>query len=137
MKIEKIFFDQTQKDFVAELADTDKTYSMTMCDFEESEIKKASVLADQICSWLESNESVARDFCAAKLLDLKNETWLEEGEEPLSQDKFRNTIALCSIIAFGDGSFTLYFDDNDIFWGHSIAVEIDENLVLQDAELAG
>ena len=71
------------------------------------------------------------------MLSLKNETWLEEDEEPLTKERFAEIITLKSIAAYSDGSLTLYFDDNDIFWGHSIVVNVKKNHVLHDASIAG
>ena len=82
------------------------------------------------------NDESARAFCASKLLRLKNETWLEDQEEPITRETFIETLELEGITAFSDGSFSLYFDENDIFWGHSIVVDVEDN-VLIDANLAG
>lgn len=136
MKFDSIIFDPDKKDFVAILSNFAKKYSLLLLDFQENEIEKATKLAYEICSWLELNDESARVFCASKLLRLKNETWLEDQEQPFTKEKFIETLELRSIIAFSDGSFSLYFDDNDIFWGHSIVVDV-ENSVLLDANLAG
>jgi hypothetical protein len=136
MKLDNITFNRDKKNFVAVLSDSDKEYSLSLLDFEENEVEKATVLASEICSWLELNKQAARVFCASTLLSLKNETWLEEGEAPMTNEKFIETIELDGILAFSDGSFSLYFDDNDIFWGHSIVVEVEEGKLL-DADLAG
>ncbi|MDW3652525.1 MAG: DUF2262 domain-containing protein [Bacteroidia bacterium] len=39
------------------------------------------------------------------LLSLKNETWLEEGEKPLSKKEFLHKIKLESIVVFRGGEF--------------------------------
>ena len=136
MKLENLTFNRDKKDFVATLSDLDKEYGLSLLDFDENEVEKATKLASEICSWLESNKQSARVFCASTLLSLKNETWLEEGEAPMTNEKFVETIELDGILAFSDGSFSLYFDDNDIFWGHAIVVEVEEGKLL-DATLAG
>ena len=136
MKFDSITFDPDKKDFTAILSNLDKKYGLLLLDFQEDEIEKATKLAYEICSWLELNDESARVFCASKLLSLKNETWLEGQEEPLTKEEFIERLELESILAFSDGSFSLYFDDNDIFWGHGVVVNV-ENSVLLDVNLAG
>lgn len=136
MKLDSITFDPGKKHFEAIISNLDKKYSLSLLDFQENEIEAATEFAYKICLWLELNDESARVFCASKLLRLKNETWLEDQEEPITQEAFIETLELEGITAFSDGSFSLYFDDNDIFWGHSIVVDVEDN-VLIDANLAG
>ena len=56
------------------------------------------------------------------LLKLKNECWLEDDEKPISTDQLVQNIKLKSLIFYEDGDFQFWFDDGDIFWGHSIEV---------------
>ena len=137
MNVDRITFNSETENFEALISNGHKTYSISLYDFKESETNKASALVSDICSWLPSTYEIIRDFCASKLLSLKNETWLEEDEEPLTKERFAEIITLKSIAAYSDGSLTLYFDDNDIFWGHSIVVYVRKNHVLYDANIAG
>ena len=36
-----------------------------------------------------------------------------------------------------DGSITVYYDDDDMFWGHTIVVSINQNGEMTDADIAG
>lgn len=56
------------------------------------------------------------------LLDLKNGTWLEKGEKKLTANDFLRRISLSSVIVYSDGSFEFWYDDGDLFLGHSIMV---------------
>lgn len=136
MKIDSITFDPDKSNFEAIISNLDKKYSLSLLDFQENEIEAATKFAYKICLWLELNDESARVFCASKLLPLKNETWLEDQEEPITEEEFIETLDLEGITAFSDESFSLYFDDNDMFWGHSIVVDVKDN-VLIDANLAG
>jgi hypothetical protein len=68
-----------------------------------------------------------RDFAAEKLLELKNDTWLDEGDVELTAEEFMEKMTLKSITVNPDGSFDFWHDDGDLFWGHSI--QISGNLV--------
>lgn len=57
------------------------------------------------------------------LLELKNDSWLEEDEEELDAEKFEARLELESIEVRPEGEFCFWFEDGDLFWGHSITVE--------------
>jgi hypothetical protein len=44
---------------------------------------------------------------------------------------------LSSISVYPDGDFDLFFDDGDMFWGHSIIVTGNINGEFSSAEIAG
>lgn len=56
------------------------------------------------------------------LLPLKNDVWLGEGETELDADHFRMRISLEAITVYPNGAFEFWYDDGDLFWGHSIMV---------------
>lgn len=57
------------------------------------------------------------------LLELKNDSWLEEDEEELDAEKFEACLELESIEVRPEGEFCFWFADGELFWGHSITVE--------------
>ncbi len=73
----------------------------------------------------------------AGMIELKNDSWLGEDEEKLTAEKFRQLISIESIVFYEDKSCTIYCNDGDIFWGHAIAIRIDEKGKFRDADLAG
>lgn len=61
--------------------------------------------------------------CAVeKLLGLKNEHWLAEGELPVTAQEFAKRITVAEISVKADGSFEFFHGDGDLFWGHCITV---------------
>jgi hypothetical protein len=61
--------------------------------------------------------------CAVKeLLETANEWWSEHNDGTLSAQDFKSRINLESITVHPDGRFDFWFDDGDLFWGHSIEV---------------
>jgi hypothetical protein len=62
------------------------------------------------------------DFAVQELLELKNDTWLGEGETPFARERFLSRMELTSISLSDDGDFEFWHDDGDLFWGHSIQV---------------
>lgn len=71
------------------------------------------------------------------LLDLKNNSWLDEGQSPVTAMEFQGKIRLTSISIGKGGTFVLDFDDGDLFWGHTIVVEGNLKQGLTAANIAG
>jgi hypothetical protein len=59
------------------------------------------------------------------MLDLKNGTWLRDGETPLSADEFMGRLTLQSIGIEADGSSQFFYEDGGLFWGHDVIVKGD------------
>ena len=63
-------------------------------------------------------------FTEENRLDMLEEfDFLEEDEEELDAEKFEARLELESIEVRPDGEFCFWFEDGDLFWGHSITVE--------------
>lgn len=81
-----------------------------------------ALMADQ-AGW----DGKVRAFAAQKLLSLAND-WAQdagaEDEEPaeVTREQFMERMELESIQVDGDGGFEFWFNDGDLFWGHSIHV---------------
>mgnify|MGYP000913203637 FL=1 len=68
------------------------------------------------------------------LLDVKNSSWLEENELDLTENEFRKRLTLESITVMDLGDIEFWFNDGDLFWGHSILVS--GNLLTSEASYA-
>lgn len=86
---------------------------------------------------VKSNLAATAMFAAEMLLTLKNETWLQEDESPLTREQFVGRLRLQSISFKSDGSFEYFFEDGDIFWGHCIVVPVDLAGRFEEPYLAG
>jgi hypothetical protein len=62
------------------------------------------------------------DYAVEELLSLKNENWLEDDETAVSAEEFAQRMVLEMISIRSDGSFEFWYDDGELFWGHSIMV---------------
>jgi len=72
-----------------------------------------------------------------ELLELKNESWLEEDEAKLTEDAFLSRITLESIVVYPDKTFEAWFDDGDTFWGHAISVTCNLDGTTSDCGIHG
>lgn len=78
----------------------------------------AGALWDDQGGWSERIQA----FAVRELLELKNESWLDEDEAPVTEAEFRERMRLESVTVHPDGGFTFWHEDGDLFWGHSIQV---------------
>ena len=78
----------------------------------------------------------AKDYTTKKLLKLKNDLWLEEDEKEVTKKEFKARMKFTSLYVFSE-SANFYFDDGDLFWGHTIEVNVNQNLEFTDANIVG
>lgn len=76
-----------------------------------------------------------KEFASNELLELKNDCWLDEEENEISKDDFINNLEVDYIDVSPDGDFTIYCDDNNMFWGHSIIISGNINTGLETANI--
>ena len=95
----------------------------------------AVAMARDFLVWLGQNEPAAHQFAAAKLLDTHNEGW-NEGK-PISAQTFIQRMTLESVSIDPEGKVELYYNDGDLFWGHSIVVSLAKDREFKDAYTAG
>lgn len=81
-------------------------------------LRRAHALWNDAAGW----HARVLDRTVADLLDLKNDTWLDEDEKTVTADEFTQRIALQSVGIDGNGAFEFCFADGDLFWGHAIMV---------------
>lgn len=63
-----------------------------------------------------------RNYAVEKLLELKNDNWLGEGESPLTAKQFLKRMKLETVSVDADGSFEFWHNDGGLFLGHSIRI---------------
>jgi len=62
------------------------------------------------------------DYLVTKLLPLKNDSWIGQGEDEITEEQFKEKIELSSITVQEDGSYEFANDDGDLFMGHALVV---------------
>jgi hypothetical protein len=97
-------------------------------------LEKALGTIEKKIEAIRQNEPKLREFAAKKLLKLANE-W-SEGEKVTKKD-FVSRIRLEAIEFYNDRSAGLYYTDGDLFWGHTITVDLDKNGKCTRAEFQG
>jgi hypothetical protein len=67
------------------------------------------------------------EYAVEGLLDLKNDSWRDAGQSPVTDAVFMESMTLESITVYGDGRADFWHHDGGLFLGHSIQVSIDPN----------
>ena len=86
------------------------------------EMEKALAVARRLWAAQEEWQLRITNCATRELLGLKNDTWLDEDEPEVSAQEFARRMVLESISVQADGTFEFWYDDGDLFWGHSIMV---------------
>jgi hypothetical protein len=111
--------------------------TLSLSDFFQSELSQANQMAITIKNWLALNLERSKEFACSKLIDLRNDNWLQQNEVPVTKEEFLKKMKFDGINAFKDGGFEIYFTDSNLFGGHWIMVEVTEKFELEDADIRG
>lgn len=121
-------------------------------DEMDNPLKTIQVINNNL-KWLANNMDICKKYICDTLLETKNDAWLDDDDaewvyepktiedeefdgelEPLTEEQFiKRLTPLTRIRQFNYDFFTIYFEDNNIFWGHCISLDIGENKELLNA----
>lgn len=94
-------------------------------------------LMDNCKEWDEK----ARKYAAAELTENANE-WAEDDDDDenvneITEEEFAGRLIISEICVSTDGDFEIYYDDDDMFWGHVVIVSGNIKTGFDDANIAG
>lgn len=107
-------------------------------DIGDGDEKKLAMLVEftnTLLEWLVENDLVVKEYACKKMLKLKNKTWLEPKDKPLTDQQFIKRMKLTSINLCHDKTSTLFYDADEMFTDHAIIVEMNKNFKMTDANL--
>ena len=105
-------------------------------DSTESEADAIAAASELLPSLLSAVRS-GREFACDRLLDLKNDGWLEPDEESVTREQFVSALKIESIVVFPDRAAEFYYEDGDLFWGHTVLLSWDGVRGFYDGDIAG
>lgn len=103
----------------------DLSFRLSLNPEEGTDVTHALLRAKQVVGDFARYRAMAAEYAVSELLDLKNSTWLDDDERPITAEEFKARMRLESITVESDSSTTFWHDDGDLFYGHSIQVSID------------
>lgn len=128
-------FDSDTKNYDGQIKFNNRDFVDLTISIETFDKDKVFKLAENVFKKIEELEETYKESIAEDLLTIHNETWNEESIT--SKSEFINRIKLEGILFFCDGNAELYYNDGDLFWGHTIVVSINENGQYQDSQIYG
>lgn len=93
----------------------------------------------KLCNTSEKWDKTIREFASKELTDLAND-WQQEKDneaEEITEEVFRKRMKISSIVIEADGEFEFGFEDDDMFWGHTLVVYGNISGELERAEMEG
>jgi len=110
---------------------------VTFSPDDNQNINKGLATAEKLWSEQQAWKEKVGSYAVKKLLPLKNDYWLGDGESPLNTDEFISRMTLQSISILPDGDFEFWHDDGDLFGGHFIQISGSLDDGLTDADIPG
>ena len=111
-------------------------HSVEVVVYHEGELDAVPARVKQFLLTLrEKDEDIRREF-ARKLIELCNEDW--NPDEQLTEEEFAGRIKLQGVVVnSGDEDAELFYDDDDIFAGHSVSAFMNFDGRISEPNLAG
>ncbi len=102
---------------------------------------RARNAAKKMLAEQETWDKAMREFAAQKLTSLAND-WQADDEEkknakPITEKEFAKRTSLSELSISSGGSFSAFFDDDDMFWGHTVEVCGSVKKGVTSADIAG
>jgi hypothetical protein len=133
----QLTFNRGHDSFQATLALAGQPIEVSIRAYDEAPDPAVLVIAERFWKDQAHWDHRLREFAAAQLIDLKNDSWLQEDEHPLTDAEFIKKLTPNSMGFDPPDRFTIYYNDGDIFWGHAIEIRGTLSKGPQSANIAG
>lgn len=109
--------------------DVDEQGAMTV----EDALGTFHKLLDSCKEW----DDKARKYAAEELTGTAND-WLEDDDaEEITKEDFAKRLSISEVCVSTNGNFDIFYNDDDMFWGHVIIVSGNTENGIEDADMAG
>lgn len=104
--------------------------------------EKALCTLKELYKDLKSWDNKFRTYAADNLTDLAND-WLEEDDDSdhdttaITKENFADRIQISEVSITPKGDITLYYNDDDMFWGHAVEIDANINGDISDTNIVG
>ena len=102
--------------------------------------KQAMKVLKRVVDNIVENDIRYREYAAEELTELAND-WMEASDEidteEITKEIFMKRMEMSEIMVSSNGSLSLFYNDDDMFWGHVIEIEVDSSGEIINAHIAG
>ena len=102
----------------------------------DENLEELIIYTQQLLKKYLNNDDSLKLYAARQLLDIYNDVWNETDIE-ITEREFASRMLLEGITVYSDRFATFYFQDGDLFYGHSITIDLDESGNLESAQIEG
>ena len=102
----------------------------------DENLEELIIYTQQLLKKYLNNDDSLKLYAARQLLDIYNDVWNETDIE-ITEREFASRMLLEGITVYGDRITTFYYQDGDLFYGHSITIYLDEQGNLESAQIEG
>jgi hypothetical membrane spanning protein len=110
---------------------------------DEGETEKVEQMMNTFISEIDTLSPKARECIAEKFLELYNDNWRFGGDDEddpdkpeLTKEEFMEALSLQSLLFYSE-DVEVFFDDNDMFLGHSLIASDFDGENFNDAQMFG
>ena len=110
---------------------------------DEGDTEKIEQLMNNFFSEIDTLSQKAKECIAEKFLDLYNDNWRfggddedDEDKPELTKEQFMEALSLQSLLFYSE-DVEVFFDDNDMFLGHSLIASDFDGEDFNDAQMFG
>lgn len=96
-------------------------------------LKTAAQLWEVQAEWKEK----AEQMLVTEFLPTKNDSWLEEDEEEMTEAQFKAAINLETISFAEDEDISMWYSDGEIFWDHTLVASGTMSIGIEDVSMMG
>jgi uncharacterized protein (TIGR03067 family) len=133
----RLAWDDNLNWYSGKIAKGDISVEVSLTRDQHGSVDRTQARARHVVQNLPTYIELARRYAVENLLDLKNDNWLDEEEEPLTAAAFRQRMTLESMVFSSNGGITFYHDDGNLFWGHCIQICVDAQDQCVGADIPG
>ena len=102
--------------------------------------KQAMKVLKRVVDNIVENDIRYREYAAEELTELAND-WMEASDEidteEITKEIFMKRMEMSEIMVSSNGSLSLFYNDDDMFWGHVIEIDVDSSGEIINAHIAG
>lgn len=102
--------------------------------------KQAMKVLKRVVDNIVENDARYREYATEELTELAND-WMEASDEidteEITKEIFMKRMEMSEIMVSSNGSLSLFYNDDDMFWGHVIEIDVDSSGEIINAHIAG
>lgn len=128
-------YDSESDEYTGKIELKNENFIEVTISIEDEDKATVLKLAEKTLQIIKKQEENYKRKTSEELIELHNETW-NEGDI-ITKEEFVKRINLESIMFYCEGNAELYYNDGDLFWGHTIVVDINEKGEYESAQIYG